>query len=145
MTTSDAKVVVLPDPSWIERSPTVDALSGIGVSVLAVKAPLESKSICAALLSADLQPPVVVIAHGESCLVLPAVALSLRTQHRNTLGYVLVDPDTPPASDTWPESPVHVLSATETTGTSLRGWPVVRTDADVPQRVVELVSKLLLT
>jgi len=141
MTEFGAEVVVLPDPSWTSRSAVIQALSDDGLSVLDVVAPVESKSICAMLLGADLNPPVVVVAHADSCLVLPAVALSLRTQHRDTCGYVLVDPDAPPASDTWPESPVFVMSSTEATGTSLRGWPVLRSVGNTAEQLVGLVRE----
>ena len=142
MTEFGAEIVVLPHPSWTDRSAAIQALADNGLFVLDVDTPVDSKSICATLLGADLNPPIVVIAHGDSCLVLPAVALSLRTQHRNTAGYVLIDPDAPPASDTWPESPVLVLSSTEATGTSLRGWPVLRSEAHATEQLVGLVSQL---
>ena len=142
MTEFGAEIVVLPDPSWADRSAAIQALANNGLGVLDVDTPVDSKSICATLVGADLKPPMIVIAHGDSCLALPAVALSLRTQHRNTSGYVLIDPDAPPASDTWPESPVFVLSSTEATGTSLRGWPVLRSEANATEQLVGLVSQL---
>ena len=142
MTEFGAEIVVLPDPSWANRSAAIQALTSDGLCVLDVDTPVDSKSICAMLLGADLNPPIVVVAHADSCLVLPAVALSLRTQHRNTCGYVLVDPDAPPASDTWPESPVLVLSSTEATGTSLRGWSVLRSEEDGVRQLVGLVREL---
>ena len=142
MTEFGAEIIVLPDPTWADRSAAIHELANNGLCVLDVDAPLDSKSICATLLSADLKPPIIVIAHGDSCLVLPAIALSLRTQHRHTSGYVLINPDAPPASDTWPESPVLVLSSTEATGTSLRGWPVLRSEAHATEQLVGLVSQL---
>lgn len=137
-----ADIVVLPDPLWADRSAAIHALANSGLGVLDVETPVDSKAICATLLGADLNPPIVVIAHGHSCSVLPAVALSLRTQHRNTSGYVLIDPDAPPASEMWPESPVFVLSSTEATGTSLRGWPVLRSEANATAQLVGLISQL---
>jgi len=134
---------VLPDTSWPDRQATIDALTEHGLTVLDVDATVESKAICAQILDATLLPPIVVIARGDACLTLPAVALSLRTQHRNTCGYVLIDPDAPPATDTWPESPVSVVSSTEATGTSLRGWPVVRSEGNVPELVTRMVDEFL--
>ena len=142
MTSSGYQVVVLPDPSWRERSIAIDAICAAGLRVLNVDTAMESKMICAGLMGAQLAPPVVVVARGEACLMLPAVALSLRTQHKDTSGYVLIDPDAPPASDTWPESPVLVLSSTEATGTSLRGWPVLRSDANATEQLVRLIGQL---
>lgn len=143
MTTSGYQVVVLPDPSWHDRSTVIDAIRAVGLRVLDVDTAMESKAICAALMSAQLTPPVVVVARSDACLMLPAVALSLRTQHKDTSGYVLVDPDAPPATDTWPESPVSVVSSTEATGTSLRGWPVVRSENDEAALIVRSVGELL--
>ena len=143
MTKSGARVVVLPNPSWVDRSEAIATIERLGIACLAIDEPVESKSICARLLTAELQPPLVIVAHADACLQLPAVALSLRTQHRNTLGYVLVDPDAPPATDIWPESPVFVVSSIEATGTSLRGWPVVHSDGDAPALIAQLASQLL--
>ena len=143
MTTSGFQVVVLPDSSWGDRQATIEALTEQGLAVLDVGTQMEAKAICAALVSTSLQPPIVVVARGDACLVLPAVALSLRTQHRDTCGYVLIDPDAPPATDTWPESPVTVVSSTEATGTSLRGWPVVRSQGDEAALVASSVLELL--
>ena len=143
MALSGFQVVVLPDASWFERRATIDALTEHGFAVLDLDTTVEAKAICAALLRASLLPPIVVIARGDACLTLPAVALSLRTQHRDTCGYVLVDPDAPPATDTWPESPVSVVSSTEATGTSLRGWSVVRSEGNVPELVSRMVDEFL--
>lgn len=143
MTTSGYQVAVLPDPSWVGRSETIGAIRTLGLRALDVDTAMESKAICAALISAQLAPPVVVVARGNACLMLPAVALSLRTQHKDTSGYVLVDPDAPPATDTWPESPVLVVSSTEATGTSLRGWTIVRSEGDEPVLVARSIGELL--
>ena len=143
MTTPGYQVAVLPDPSWVGRSETMGAIRTLGLRALDVDTAMESKAICAALMSAQFTPPVVVVARSDACLMLPAVALSLRTQHKDTSGYVLVDPDAPPATDTWPESPVSVVSSTEATGTSLRGWPVVRSENDEAALIVRSVGDLL--
>ena len=143
MTTSGYEVVVLPDSSWRDRSNAVDAIGAVGLRVLDIDTAMESKAICAALMSSQLVPPVVVVARSDACLMLPAVALSLRTQHRDTAGYVVIDPDAPPATDTWPESPVLVVSSTEATGTSLRGWPVVRSENDEAALIARSVGELL--
>ena len=134
---------MLPDASWPDRRAAVDAIDSLGLRVLDVDSASEPKAICAQLIGSSLKPPIVVIARGDSCLMLPAVALSLRTQHKDTSGYVLIDPDAPPATDTWPESPVLVVSSTEATGTSLRGWPVVRSEGDEAALIGRAVGELL--
>jgi hypothetical protein len=138
-----ARTIVLPDPSWSDRRDVINALQESGRSVVDLNSPIESKAICAAIIGADVWPPVVIVAHGETCACLPAVALSLRTQHRDTAGYVLIDPDAPASTDTWPEAPVIAVSTTEPEGTSLRGWPILSAWNDVPAAVVNAVSTLL--
>ncbi len=136
------RVLVLPDPSWADRAATVAAIGRLGMGVLDVQTPMESKAVCASLVGADVTPPLVVVAHGDACLLLPAVALSLRTQHRDTAGYVVVDPDAPPATDVWPESPVVIVSTTGEDGTSLRGWPIVSGHSGVADVVAREVARI---
>lgn len=138
------RVIVLPDASWADRGLVIAAIETTGLGVLDISAPLESKAVCAAIISAEVSPPLVVVARGDSCHVLPAVALSLRTQHRDTSGYVLVDPDAPPSTDTWPEAPVTVVSTNQEDGTSLRGWPIVAAAGDVAGSVVRVVGQIAL-
>lgn len=134
---------MLPDPSWVERDTAVLAIRDAGFSVLEIDAPVESKAVCAALIGVDLAPPLVVVARGDACLTLPAVALSLRTQHKDTAGYVLVDPDAPPSTDTWPEAPVTVVSATGESSTSLRGWEIFAAPDGVPSGIAAVVGRIL--
>lgn len=133
---------MLPDASWVGRDEVVTAIERVGPGVLNIAAPLESKAVCAAIISAQVNPPLIVVAHGDACHVLPALALSLRTQHRDTAGYVLVDPDAPPSTDTWPEAPVTVVSTTQEDGRSLRGWPIVSAAGDVAGAVARVVAQL---
>lgn len=117
---------MLPDPVWPERAQILADLTST-TTVLDVTTAADARQICAALVSADLTAPIVVVAHAHTCQLLPAVALSLRTQHLDTCGYVLVDPDAPPATDIWPESPVTAISTdADAANISLRGWPVER-------------------
>lgn len=138
-----ARTIVLPDPTWSQRDAVVEALRDSGRSVIDLTSPIESKAICAALIGADVVPPVVIVAHGDTCRFLPAVALSLRTQHRDTTGYVVIDPDAPSSTDTWPEAPVIAVSTTEPDGMSLRGWPIRSASSGVAAAVVDAVSSLL--
>lgn len=139
-----ARVIVLPDESWIERGLVIETIEKAGLAVVDIVSSLESKAVCAAIISAQVDPPLVVVAHGDACHVLPAVALSLRTQHRDTSGYVLVDPDAPPSTDTWPEAPVTVVSTTQEDGTSLRGWPIVSAAGDLAGTVARAVAHIAL-
>jgi hypothetical protein len=138
-----ARVILLPDESWTERGQVVASIERAGLVVLDMGSPLESKAVCAAIITSQLAPPLVIVAHGDACLVLPAIALSLRTQHRSTAGYVLVDPDAPPSTDTWPEAPVMVVSTTQEGGTSLRGWPIIASDGDVAGAVTRATISIL--
>lgn len=138
-----APVVVLPDASWADRDQVLAAIERTGVAVLDIPLPLESKAVCASLISARVAPPLVIVAHGDACHVLPALSLSLRTQHRSTAGYVLVDPDAPPSTDTWPEAPVTVISTTQEDGRSLRGWPIRAAGNDLPGIATRAVEEFL--
>lgn len=137
------RVLVLPDPSWSDRDFVLETLERSRHPAVDVTSPLESKAVCAAIMRADVEPPLVIVAHGDACRLLPAVALSLRTQHRPTAGYVVVDPDAPPSTDTWPEAPVMVVSTTEHSGTSLRGWPIVSAMGGVSEAVAQCVARLI--
>lgn len=143
MSGSALRVLVLPDQLWAERDASIQAIAEAGLGVLNIPEPREAKAVCASIVAAELAPPLVIVAFGESCQLLPAVALSLRTQHRSTVGYVLIDPDAPPSSDTWPEAPVVVVSTTEQAGVSLRGWEVVAASTSLPSTVAEVVLRLL--
>lgn len=137
------RVLVLPDPTWTERDVVIRAIEQSGYGVFDITAPMDSKVVCAAIINAPLTPPLVVVAHGDACQLLPAVALSLRTQHRATSAYVLIDPDAPPSTDTWPESPVFVVSAAETNGRSLRGWSVVSAPDGIADGVRRVIDQLV--
>jgi hypothetical protein len=141
-----ARIVVLPDPLWSQREEIVrELINRWGADdVLDIQTTLQATQVCAALLANKLDPPIVVLAHGEGCQVLPAVALSMRTRHIATLGYVLIDPDAPPSTDTWPESPVIVVSTTEKDGTSLRGWHIVSAVPDVTSAITRVLAETLL-
>jgi hypothetical protein len=54
--------------------------------------------------------------------------------------YVLVDPDAPAGSDTWPDAPVYVVSTDQqiTRMSTLRGWSVV--DDDVIGAITRVVE-----
>jgi hypothetical protein len=137
--------VVLPDPMWSQREEIVrELIDRWGADyVLDIQTPLHATRVCAALLDNKLDAPIVVLAHGEGCQVLPAVALSMRTRHIATCGYVLIDPDAPPSTDTWPESPVIVVSTTQEDGTSLRGWRIVSAVPNAASTVTRVLQEIL--
>lgn len=121
-----ASIVVLPDPVWADRDAIV---AGVPDTIDVQGA--TATEMCADLLRRDLEPPLVVVAHGAACAALPAVALAQRTAHRRVAGYVLIDPDAPSSSDTWPDAPVAVVTSDTQIArmSTLRGWSV--SDADV--------------
>ena len=73
--------------------------------------PIYAQQLCAALMSVHCPEPVTFVAYGPTCLALPPVALSMRSQHRRVRSYVLIDPRLPASSDTWPDCPVSVVYA----------------------------------
>ena len=140
-------VIVLPEASWTGRNDLIRtlrtafdesdapdlqlvdlAIAENGVAdqdVADLHAPIYAQRLCAALMSVHCPEPVTFVAYGPTCLALPAVALSMRSQHRRVRSYVLIDPHLPASSDTWPDCPVSVVYASSTDVSSvvrLSGW-----------------------
>ena len=140
-------VIVLPEASWTGRNDPIRtlrtafdesdapdlqlvdlAIAENGVAdqdVADLHTPIYARRLCAALMSVHCPEPVTFVAYGPTCLALPAVALSMRSQHRRVRSYVLIDPHLPASSDTWPDCPVSVVYASSTDVSSivrLSGW-----------------------
>ena len=140
-------VIVLPEASWTGRNDLIRtlrtafdesdapdlqlvdlAIAENGVTdqdVADLHAPIYAQRLCAALMSVHCPEPVTFVAYGPTCLALPAIALSMRSQHRRVRSYVLIDPHLPASSDTWPDCPVPVVYASSTDVSSvvrLSGW-----------------------
>ena len=129
-----ATVVVLPDIAWAARDVVLDGLPD-AVDVRGTSA----TEVCGELVRTNPSPPLVVVAHGSSCALLPAVALAQRTAHRRVSAYVLVDPAPPASSDAWPDAPVTVVTDDPQIVrlSTLRGWSVSTVDVvTVIQQVV---------
>ena len=161
-------VIVLPEASWRGRNDLIQTLrtafdesdapdlqlvdlaiteSGVAdqdvahQNVADLPAPIYAQRLCAALMSVHCPEPVTFVAYGPTCLALPAVALSMRSQHRRVRSYVLIDPHLPASSDTWPDCPVSVVYANSTDVSSvvrLSGWEWV-----VSQRPEDEVLRIL--
>ena len=156
-------VIVLPEASWTGRNDLIRTLrtafdesdppdlqlvdlaiaenGGADQDVADVHAPIYAQRLCAALMSVHCPEPVTFVAYGPTCLALPAVALSMRSQHRRVRSYVLIDPHLPASSDTWPDCPVSVVYASSTDVSSvvrLSGWDWV-----VSQRPGDEVLRIL--
>jgi hypothetical protein len=130
-----ATVLVLPDTSWTGRAAVIERVThAVGVRGG------NATEVCADLMRLAPQPPLIIVAHGSGCALLPAVALAQRTAHRRVGAYVLVDPDAPAGSDTWPDAPVYVVSTDQqiTRMSTLRGWSVV--DDDVIGAITRVVE-----
>ena len=144
---ADGGVIVLPEASWSGRSDLIRTLrtasqesdaqdlqlvdlavaeNGVAhQNVADLRAPISAQRLCAALMSVHCPGPVTFVAYGPTCLALPAVALSMRSQHRRVRSYLLIDPHLPASSDTWPDCPVSVVYANSEDVSSvvrLSGW-----------------------
>ncbi|MCH9707430.1 MAG: hypothetical protein GKR85_11420 [Candidatus Nanopelagicales bacterium] len=140
-------VIVLPEASWSGRSDLIRTLrtafdesdapelqlvdlaiaenGAADQGVADLHEPIYAQQLCAALMSVHCPEPVTFVAYGPTCLALPPVALSMRSQHRRVRSYVLIDPHLPASSDTWPDCPVSVVYANSTDVSSvvrLSGW-----------------------
>jgi hypothetical protein len=96
-----------------------------------------SARMCAAINLLEPSPPLVIVARGSHALLLPAIALSQRTAHRRVSEYVLIDPELPTVSDSWPDAPVTVVTD-DTDGQAslqgrLRGWQLLTHEAYAAQ------------
>jgi hypothetical protein len=82
--------------------------------------------LCAAINARGPQPPLTIVAAGALARHLPAVALSQRSNHRTVERYVLVDPELPAVTDSWPDAPVTLVSDDDWLSMQgrLRGWDV---------------------
>ena len=110
-------------------------------NVADLHAPIYAPRLCAALMSVHCPEPVTFVAYGPTCLSLPAIALSMRSQHRRVRSYVLINPHLPASSDTWPDCPVSVVYADSedvSSAVRLSGWEWV-----VSQRPEDEVLRIL--
>jgi hypothetical protein len=129
-------VLVLPSDDPVHASALGALLNGnVTAGIVRPEPGVGSPSarICSAINDLAPSPPLTLIAFGEAALSLPAVALSQRTAHRLVTDYVLVDPDLPLVTDSWPDARVAVV--TDYTGSPaslqgrLRGWTVMTHEA----------------
>jgi len=83
--------------------------------------------LCAAINAGQPQAPLTIVAHGALAALLPSIALSQRSSHRTVEAYVLVDPELPPVTDSWPDAPVVFVSDDDwlVTQARLRGWDLL--------------------
>lgn len=85
--------------------------------------------MCAAITALQPEAPLIIVAEGERARLLPAIALSQRSNRRAVIGYVLVDPLLPAVTDSWPDAPVTVVTDDAGSDASvqgrLRGWRVL--------------------
>ena len=83
---------------------------------------------CAAVNAAAPSPPLIMAAVGDAAIALPAVARSQAAQHRRTQEYLLLDPQLPSVTDTWPDARVTVVCDADSEASlqaRLRGWDLL--------------------
>lgn len=145
---STATVVMLPSEDT-ERTAVLEALRSQGATVIDVDVDLTSADpaplsvrVCAAIISAQPEPPLLIVAFADAAHLMPAVALAQRTAHRAVAGYVLIDPETDPSAPEWPDAPVLVV-ATDANSPGLnrarlRGWSMstVESSTQLANRVI---------
>ena len=86
-----------------------------------------SARLCAAINAMNPEPPLVIVAEGALARLLPAIALSQRSSHRRVTEYVLIEPELPAVTDTWPDATVTLVSDDDWLAMQgrLRGWDVL--------------------
>lgn len=61
---------------------------------------------CAKISQSATTAHLVIIASGEACEQLPAIAVAQRAGNRKILGYQLISPTLPPFTENWPHAPI---------------------------------------
>lgn len=133
---ADGTVIVLPSSddrsaSLLDQFLLVSPAARV---ILLDGAATGSRSARTCLAIAELAPttPIVVVTFGDAAGLLPHVAVAQRAAHRRIAEYVLVDPELPSVTDSWPDAPVIVLCEATSEASlhgRLRGWTVLPTDA----------------
>ncbi len=135
-------VLVLPGGSATARSALLRVIEDLAVAaddldrdevvfVTAADGPPAAWSarVCAAIGELRPRPPLTVAAAGDGAVLVPAVGRAQRAAHRPVAQYVLVDPELPAVTDSWPDARVSVaVTAADdsiTTTARLRGWTVL--------------------
>ena len=103
--------------------PGPDELGALRIDPPAGEAPLAAR-VCAEITRLAPAPPLLIVAVGSLATLVPSIALAQRAARRPVLGYVLIDPEYPPVSESWPDARVHVLGTEgfDVRTAQLRGW-----------------------
>ena len=151
-------IVILPDEGSAARAECAAILisPGSGFTAFDVKvAPgaseLKSLQVCAAIMVAAPQPPLLIVTTLSSIHLLPAVARAQRAARHLICGYVLIDagkgaPGADPSGESWPDAPVFLIAgigdAAARSHAKLRGWQVF--DAEATTEIAFLIGQLAL-
>lgn len=93
--------------------------------------------------------PILLVAHGPTGVMLPALGFAQRAARRGLHGYVFVDaliPDPETGGGDWPDAPVTYIASPDAPPDAvlqaeLRGWRIVRIErADLAQAFEDLLS-----
>lgn len=153
---TEVSVVLLPSADWPERMEVATELVARGTTVhlppeivlpdglaAAIADSRTVAGLAVGLNAADIPGPIVLVSHGRTSRLLPALALAQRSAHRLVRGYVLVDSPVPAPGLHWPDAPVwwcctgdapESIVKAELTA-RLRGFEV-RIEADLPATIV---------
>ena len=61
---------------------------------------------CQRIAQANTAKNLIIIATGDSCSQLPAIALAQRASGKQILSYQLIEPHLPAFTDSWPQAPI---------------------------------------
>jgi hypothetical protein len=151
-------IVILPDEASTARFECTEILTAPGSNCAAfdVEVPpgasdLKSVQVCAAIMVAAPQPPLLIVTTLSSMHLLPAVARAQRAARQLICGYVLIDagkgaPGADPSGESWPDAPVFLIAgigdAAARSHAKLRGWQVL--DAEDASEIPFLLGQLAL-
>ena len=67
---------------------------------------LDPARTCQRIAESTSSKNLIIIATGDACNQLPAIALAQRATGKAILGYQLLQPTLPPFTDSWPQAPI---------------------------------------
>ena len=71
-----------------------------------VQVDLDPARTCQRIAESTSSKNLIIIATGDACNQLPAIALAQRAAGKQILGYQLLQPMLPPFTDSWPQAPI---------------------------------------
>jgi hypothetical protein len=84
-----------------------DALTSLPfIDYIEIQVDPDPAQTCLRISQANTAKNLILVATGNSCSQLPAIALAQRASGKQILSYQLIEPDLPAFTDSWPQAPI---------------------------------------